>query len=97
MWIGAEMRFPVVSNPKRNNPDPSGFLEPGTRLNGYLGAAYTFVDRWDVYARFTLVDRGDKNKKESTLPILNGGFDQQQTTFGLVYHFEQGHERSDEQ
>jgi hypothetical protein len=46
------------------------------------------VDQWDLYVRLAVVDRGDKGRPETMLPILDGGFDQQHTTFGLVYHWE---------
>lgn len=91
VWIGAELRVPVAANPDAEDGDPAGYLDPQTRLNVYVGGAYSFVDRWDLYARFAFVDRGEEDNPQSMLPILDGGFDQQQTTFGLIYRWELGH------
>lgn len=88
MWIGAELRFPVAFNPDAGDADPGGFLDPQARLNLNLGAAYSFVDSWDLYARFAVIDRGDEGLPETMLPILDGGFDQQQVTFGVVHHWD---------
>lgn len=90
MWIGAELRFPVAHNPDADDPDPAGFLDPQTRLNFYAAGAYSFVDSWDLYARFAVIDRGDRDEPETMLPILDGGFDQQQITLGVVHRWELG-------
>lgn len=87
-WIGAELRFPVAFNPDAGDADPGGFLDPQTRLNVNLGAAYSFVESWDLYARFAVIDRGDEGLPETMLPILDGGFDQQQITFGVVHRWD---------
>ncbi|WP_437965877.1 hypothetical protein WMF04_40600 [Sorangium sp. So ce260] len=88
MWIGADLRFPVVHNPDRQDPDPSGFLAPTTRLNVYLGGAYSYVDDWDLYVRFAVLDRGDTAEPWTMVPILDGGFDQQQLTLGVIHRWD---------
>jgi hypothetical protein len=59
------------------------------RLNLEAGAALSLrADGWNVYASYTIVDRGELDKPETTLPILDGGFDQQQVVIGVEYRFE---------
>ncbi|WP_437679090.1 hypothetical protein [Sorangium sp. So ce131] len=89
-WVGADMRFPLVHDPGDEGPGAPGFLEPRTRLNFYVGGAYSYVDDWDVYVRFTVLDRGDKDDPGTMAPILDGGFDQQQITLGVVHRWELG-------
>lgn len=78
MWVGAEMRFPVAHD---------DVIDPQTRLNFSIGTVYAFVPRWDLFVEYTVVDRGDAEDPATTLPILDGGFDQQQLVFGVVRHF----------
>ncbi|WP_234023514.1 hypothetical protein [Sorangium cellulosum] len=89
-WVGADMRFPLVHEPGDEGPGTTGFLNPKTRLNFYVGGAYSYVDDWDVYARFTVLDRGDKDDPGTMAPLLDGGFDQQQITLGVVHRWELG-------
>lgn len=86
-WVGADLHIPVAKNPDGEDPDPAGYLDPQIRLNFVLAAAYSFVRDWDLVVRFAFIDRGDKDNPQSTLPILNGGFDQQQITIGVVHDF----------
>jgi hypothetical protein len=59
----------------------------GLNLEG--GAALSLhSDGWNVYASYTIVDRGELDKPETTLPILDGGFDQHQVVIGVQYRFE---------
>jgi hypothetical protein len=89
-WVEAGLHIPVAKNPDRDTPDPAGYLDPRTRLDFSVGAAYLLAERWNLYARFTVVDRGDRENPESMLPILRGGFDQQHVTLGLAYRWELG-------
>jgi hypothetical protein len=86
-WVGADLHIPVAKNPDGEDPDPAGYLDPQIRLNFVLAAAYSFVRDWDLVVRFAVIDRGDKDNPQSTLPILNGGFDQQQITIGVIHNF----------
>ncbi|WP_438024139.1 hypothetical protein [Sorangium sp. So ce233] len=88
VWVGADLRFPVAHNPDIDEPDPSGFLAPTTRLNVHVGAAYSYVEDWDLYVRLAVLDRGDKAEPWTTLPILDGGFDQQQFTLGVLHRWD---------
>ncbi|WP_438005307.1 hypothetical protein WME89_42330 [Sorangium sp. So ce321] len=88
LWLGVDLRFPVLHNPGNHDPDPSGFLAPTTRLNVYVGTAYSYVDDWDLYLRVAVLDRGDKAEPWTMVPILDGGFDQQQFSLGVMHRWD---------
>lgn len=77
-WIGIGYALPVAH---------AELLEPGPRLDLDVGGVVTFDD-WDLYAIYAIVDRGDVSRPESTLPIIDGGFDQHQVTLGVRHRFE---------
>lgn len=83
LWFGTEFTFPVASNDTANFP-----MDPQTRANVMVGGVLSFVDNWDLYATWAFIDRGDLVNPATNLPILDGGFDQQQLTVGLTYRFE---------
>ena len=41
------------------------------------------TNKWDMFAAFTIVDRGDLSRAQTLLPMLDGGFDQKQFILGL--------------
>lgn len=82
-WVGIGYAMPVAHAPT---------LDPGPRLDLDVGGVVTFDD-WDLYAIYTIVDRGDVSRPESTLPILDGGFDQHQITLGVRHRFEPERDR----
>ncbi|MEZ4462446.1 MAG: hypothetical protein R3E66_22530 [bacterium] len=82
-WCGVEFTFPVASNATTSLP-----IDPQTRANVMVGGVLSFVDDWDIYATYAFIDRGDLVDPATTLPILDGGFDQQQLTVGVAYRFE---------
>ncbi|WP_437753828.1 hypothetical protein [Sorangium sp. So ce1389] len=88
LWVGVDLRFPVLHNPDNHDPDPSGFLAPTTRLNVYVGTAYSYVEDWDLYLRVAVLDRGDKDEPWTMVPILDGGFDQQQFSLGVMHRWD---------
>lgn len=77
-WVGIGYAVPAAH---------SQALDPGPRLDLDVGGVVTF-DAWDLYAIYTIVDRGDVSRPESTLPMLDGGFDQHQVTLGVRHRFE---------
>lgn len=89
-WLGTQFRFPIAENPGKSAPDPmtGGYLDSQTRVNVYAGFALTFIDKWNIFTKFVIADRGDLVDPNTTLPILNGGFDQKQWIFGLTRRFE---------
>ena len=90
MWVGMDYAVPFASRPRASAPDlEHGYLNPQVRLNLEVGGTLSLrADGWDVYASYTIVDRGELNRPETTLPILDGGFDQQQIAIGVEYRFE---------
>jgi len=65
---------PFASRPHASAADPErGYLNPRVRMNLEVGGALSLhADGWDVYASYTFVDRGELDKPETTLPILDG-------------------------
>jgi hypothetical protein len=90
MWVGVDYGVPFASRPHAEAADAArGYLKPQVRLNLELGGAMSLhADGWDVYASYAIIDRGELDKPETTLPILDGGFDQQQLVVGVEYRFE---------
>jgi len=90
MWVGMDYAVPFASRPHASAPDPQhGYLNPQVRLDLEVGGTLSLrSDGWDVYASYTFVDRGELDKPETTLPILDGGFDQQQIAIGVEYRFD---------
>ena len=64
-----------------------GAIDPQVRSDVRIGAVVSLVKKWDVYAEYAVLDRGDNQAPRTMLPILDGGFDQQQLTVGIVRHF----------
>ncbi|MGK3977784.1 hypothetical protein WMF38_39505 [Sorangium sp. So ce118] len=95
LWLGVDLRFPVLHNPDNHDPDASGFLAPTTRLNVHVGAAYSYVDDWDLYLRVAVLDRGDKAEPWTMVPILDGGFDQQQFSLGVMHRWDLADEKEE--
>jgi hypothetical protein len=77
-WVGTQLRFPVATFVSR------GVLEPQTRVNFRLGGVLAFINEWDILVEFSVADRGELNHPTTTLPILDGGFDQTTLTLGLT-------------
>jgi hypothetical protein len=48
----------------------------------------SLVKKWDLFVDIAVVDRGDSTNPATRLPILSGGFDQQQIIFGITRHIE---------
>jgi hypothetical protein len=90
MWVGLDYAVPFANSPHSTSPDPTrGYLDPQVRMNVEVGGAMSLrSDGWTVYATYTIVDRGELDKPETTLPILDGGFDQHQVVVGVEYRFD---------
>jgi hypothetical protein len=87
-WIGVDYRVPVAHRPDAPDPLSGLYLDPQPRVNFYIGTALTFLDDWDLFAEVAILDRGDVEDPATTLPILEGGFDQQHFVFGLLRRFQ---------
>jgi len=83
-WIGTEFRFPVMDSSEMSTAGALAY-DPQTRVNFHLGVVLSYIPDWDIFAKFAVIDRGDFADPTTTLPILDGGFDQQQLVIGLTY------------
>jgi hypothetical protein len=81
MWIGTQFRFPVV---KTAAPD----MDPQTRVNFRIGGVLAYIDDWDIYAEFSVNDRGELREPATRLPVLDGGFDQTFLMMGVTRRFQ---------
>jgi hypothetical protein len=85
-WIGTEFRFPVAHGSSISDAGEPAY-QPQTRVNFYLGFVLSYIENWDIYTNYIIIDRGDLVDPTTTLPILVGGFDQQQLIIGLTRRF----------
>ncbi len=85
-WFGVSYALPVIA--RGTDPTTDQRVDPQPRLDLRLGTVLAVVKQWDVYAEFAVIDRGDLADPTTRLPILSGGFDQQQIIFGVTRHFE---------
>lgn len=85
VWLGTQFRFPVGTFSQTAGAE--GALNPQTRVNVRVGGVLSYIENWDIYAQFVVVDRGDLRDPATTLPILDGGFDQDTFLFGLTHRF----------
>ncbi|MCE9580442.1 MAG: hypothetical protein K8W52_45405 [Deltaproteobacteria bacterium] len=83
-WVGFGFAFPVAHH---GDVPGVGAIDPQVRSDFRLGSVYSVVKSWDVYVEYTIIDRGDDAAPRTVLPILDGGFDQKQLTFGIARHF----------
>lgn len=83
-WLNFDYYYPVHGSPDAIDPQP--------RVNMRLGALGAVSKSVDLFIEFSILDRGDLEDLRTTLPILNGGFDQQTLIMGFMRHF--GPERS---
>jgi hypothetical protein len=81
-WLGVDYRVPLAT------VDEDIMLDPQVRLNFQLGAMIGYVGKWDLYFIYGIVDRGDVEDPATTLPLLDGGFDQSQIIFGANRRFD---------
>jgi hypothetical protein len=88
MWVAIDYRVPLASNPPEPVPElrPATFLDPKVQLNLQVGGVM-IAHNWDLYVDYTFIDRGDLSRPETTLRILDGGFDQQQLAIGVLHRF----------
>jgi hypothetical protein len=88
-WIGIGYAIPLQSSGL--DPTTNMKLDPQSRLDFHLGTVVAVDKRWDLFADFVVIDRGDLENPATRLPILDGGFDQKQIVFGVSRHFSPPH------
>jgi len=92
-WLGVAYAVPV----QHSGYDPTTELplNPQPRLDFHVGTVVSLEHKWDLFADFAVIDRGDVNDPTTRLPILDGGFDQKQIVFGVTRHIDPpSHSRS---
>lgn len=77
-WLMFGYDFPVADARLDSQPRVS------LRLGGLIGLSKTV----DLFTEWSILDRGDLEDPATTLPILNGGFDQRQLVFGFMRRFD---------
>jgi hypothetical protein len=87
-WIGARFSFPVSQRGDLDtmSMSSSASMDVKPSLDVTLGGVVRMRE-WDLWMSYSILDRGDASAPETTLPILNGGFDQNQTTIGVTRRF----------
>jgi hypothetical protein len=81
-WLGVDYRVPLA------DADGTVEIDPQVRLNFQLGFMLGYVSKWDLYMVYAVIDRGDVEDPDTTLPMLDGGFDQSQIIFGAARRFD---------
>jgi hypothetical protein len=84
-WLGASYAVPVYDHGV--DPTTSVAFDAKPRLDFRLGGSVMVTDDWDLFAEFAVIDHGDLAMASTRLPIMDGGFDQQQMVFGVTRHF----------
>lgn len=85
-WVGISYAVPVAF--RGQDPTTGMSVDPQPRLDFKIGSVLSLVKNWDLYVDFSIVDRGDAEDPATRLPIIDGGFDQQQVIFGVTRHIE---------
>ncbi len=86
VWLGTEFRFPVADGSSMSTRGEAGY-DPQTRVNVNLGVVLSYIQNWDIFASYVIVDRGDRSNPATTLPMLDGGFDQKHIIIGLTRRY----------
>jgi hypothetical protein len=86
-WIASDYAVPIAHSTAESAERPA--MDPNVRLNLEIGAVISPEDtNWDLYAVYAVVDRGSVDAPGSTLPILDGGFDEQRLVLGVQHRFD---------
>ncbi|HLU66397.1 MAG TPA: hypothetical protein VKZ63_08965, partial [Kofleriaceae bacterium] len=89
-WLGVDYRIPVLHG------DGNLDIDPQVRLGFQIGMMLGYIEGWDLYSIVSIVDRGDLEDPATTVPMLDGGFDQTQIVFGAVRHFDLADDEDEE-
>jgi len=84
-WVGMAYAIPVAF--RGQDPTTGASVDPQPRLDFRIGTAIS-LGTWDLFTELAIVDRGDLGDPATTLPILDGGFDQRQVILGVTRHIE---------
>jgi hypothetical protein len=93
-WVGLGYAVPVAY--RGADPTTGMSVDPQPRLDFRIGTVLSLVKNWDLFAELAIIDRGDMENPATRLPIMDGGFDQQQVILGVTRHFEGRRDSSDD-
>jgi hypothetical protein len=85
-WVGIGYAIPVAF--RGQDPTTELSVDPQPRLDFKVGTVLALTKKWDLFAEYTVVDRGDMEDPATRLPIMDGGFDQRQIIMGVTRHIE---------
>jgi hypothetical protein len=94
-WLNFGFHFPISHKGRMTVPVPGATpdvtmqsdLDPQTRVRVSLGALIGVTRGLDLFLELSILDRGDLSNPTTTLPILEGGFDQRRIVFGFNRRF----------
>lgn len=93
-WLNFGFHFPLAHRGRMAVEVPGGTpdvtmrdLDPQTRVGVSLGALIGVTRGLDLFLELSILDRGDLANPTTTLPILEGGFDQRRIVFGFNRRF----------
>jgi hypothetical protein len=94
-WLNFGFHFPLAHQGRMAVPVPGATpdvtmmqsLDPQTRVGVSLGALIGVTRGLDLFMEISILDRGDLANPTTTLPILEGGFDQRRIVFGFNRRF----------
>lgn len=84
-WVSAGFNIPLADGSSMSSGGQAAY-DPHTRVNLEIGGVLSYIDDWDIWSTYTVLDRGDQIESTTTMPVLTGGSDQRQFLFGLIYH-----------
>lgn len=88
-WIGVDYAVPLAHGGQLRAATSSVAIDPSVRLDFQVGGVLRVGnDDWDLFAYYAWIDRGERSRPETLLPVLDGGFDQRQLVVGVSHRFE---------
>jgi hypothetical protein len=85
--VGTTLAVPAWRTGRAFWIDGAPPFDARTRVDFHLAGYFTIARRWDLFVRWAALDRGDPTAPASRLPLLLGGHDQTELTFGASYRF----------
>lgn len=94
-WLNFGFHFPLAHRGRMAVPVPGATpdvtmmenMDPQTRVGVSIGALIGVTRGLDLFLEISILDRGDLANPTTTLPILEGGFDQRRIVFGFNRRF----------
>jgi hypothetical protein len=89
-WVGFNSAVPVAKAGDAPNAPVPVAIDPAIRIDLQVGGVIRVGQQndWDLFAFYAWIDRGERDRPETLLPVLDGGFDQQQVVLGISHRFE---------